>query len=83
MIRSNVFAHSPWVRSAPSVVGSLQAGTAQDDGSGVERGTRIPKSPGMEEAMSEEGQEENRQEDRQEDLLGDFLYAFGVHGHMP
>jgi len=34
----------------------------------------------MIEAMSEEGQEENRQEDRQQGLLGNFLYAFGVHG---
>jgi hypothetical protein len=37
----------------------------------------------MKEAMSEEGQEENRQEDRQQGLLGNFLYAFGVHGQMP
>jgi hypothetical protein len=34
----------------------------------------------MEEPMSEEGQHENRQEDRQQGLLGNFLYAFSVHG---
>jgi len=34
----------------------------------------------MEEAMSEKGQQENCQEDRQQGLLGNFLYAFGVHG---
>jgi hypothetical protein len=37
----------------------------------------------MEDPMSEEGQEENRQEDRHQDLQGNFLYAFGAHGHMP
>lgn len=41
---------------------------------------RLPKSPRMEEAMSEEGQQENLQEDRQQGLLGNLLYAFGVHG---
>ncbi len=33
--------------------------------------------------MGEQGQEKNRQEDRHQDLLGNFLYAFGVHGQMP
>ena len=44
---------------------------------------RLQKSPWMEDPMSEEGQEENRQEDRHQDLQGNFLYAFGAHGHMP
>ena len=33
--------------------------------------------------MREKGQKENRQKDRHQDLQGNFLYAFGVHGHMP
>ncbi len=33
--------------------------------------------------MSEQGQEENREKDRHQDLQGNFLYAFGAHGHMP
>jgi hypothetical protein len=37
----------------------------------------------MEKAMSEEGHEENRQKDRHQDLKGNFLNAFGAHGHMP
>ncbi len=55
-------------------------GMAGAEGSGAQR---LPKSPWMEEAMSEEGQEENRQKDRQQDLLDNFLYAFGAHGQMP
>jgi len=43
-------------------------------------GDELPKSPRMEEAMSEEGQQQDRQEDRQQGLSRNFLDAFGVHG---
>jgi hypothetical protein len=37
----------------------------------------------MEYPLGKQGQEENRKKDRHQGVQNNFLYAFGIHGHMP